>query len=282
MGRRLGQHFLTDPAILDRIVDAIDPGPDDVVIEIGPGKGTLTRRLAPRVGHVVAIEKDAALAQQLREECRVKREEYGHAQVTIVEGDALTLDWTRLTAAPTLPSSLYTLHAFKVIGNIPYYITSPLIEKALTTPLPSVIVFLVQREFAGRLTAAPGGKEYGALSAGVQAIARVEKLFVVRAGAFHPPPKVDSAVVRLTPRKDPTVRGDEHPRFRAFLAAVFSQRRKQLGRALRGVTGMSKEDVLAVLDGIGIDPASRAEVLTVDQLTSLFRRTQLFPDSVTE
>jgi 16S rRNA (adenine1518-N6/adenine1519-N6)-dimethyltransferase len=157
-----------------------------------------------------------------------------------------------------------------VIGNIPYYITSPLIDKALTPPLPTRIVFLVQKEFADRLAAEPGSKVYGALTAGVQAVAHVERLFTVRAGSFNPPPKVDSAVVRLTPTPEPLIDSARQPGFRAFLAAVFSQRRKQLGRSLRDVTGRSKEEVADRLNQQGIDPGSRPEVLTPKQLVDLY------------
>jgi 16S rRNA (adenine1518-N6/adenine1519-N6)-dimethyltransferase len=268
VGRRLGQHYLNDPAILDRIVDAIDPRPDDVVVEIGPGKGTLTRRLAPRVGETVAIERDPGLARELG----VRSADFGLSQlhrIRIVEGDALEADWLALVSQSAIrnPQS-----AFKVIGNIPYYITSPLIEKALTPPFPSVIVYLVQREFADRLTAGPGSKEFGALSVGVQAVAAVERLFLVRAGAFSPPPKVDSAVVRLKVRDRPLVSPEEHPRLRIFLAAVFSQRRKQIVRGIRNVTQSGKEGAEKLLKELGIDPSDRAEVLGVQQLLDLFRR----------
>ena len=172
MGKRLGQHFLSDPAILDRIVRSLDPHPDDHVIEIGAGKGTLTARLAPVVGGVVAIERDDELAAALHdsaiEHCRV------------VSGDALNVDW-RAELPPSVRRSSY-----KVAGNIPYAITTPLIDKALTEPLPTVIVFLVQKEVGDRLEAAPGSKTYGELSVGVQAVATVERLFAVRAGSFRP------------------------------------------------------------------------------------------------
>ncbi len=259
MGRRLGQHFLSDPAILDRIVDAINPQPDDVVLEIGPGRGTLTARLAPRVGQVVAIEKDEALASAA----------VTFPNVRVVQGDALEVDWWDLIRnASTEHRAPRTA---KVIGNIPYYITSPLIEKALTPPLPSVVVMLIQREVAERLAASPGSKTYGALTVGVQAVAQVERLFTVRAGAFSPPPKVDSAVVRLTPLAEPMISPAEHRAFREFNAALFSQRRKQIGRSLRSVWGTEKERVASRLGDLGIDPTSRAEVLAPDKLVTLFR-----------
>jgi len=274
VGRRLGQHFLADPAILDRIVEALAPEPQDVVIEIGPGKGSLTRRLAERVGWVIAIEKDLRLAEAL---------ERGHLEggpltpnVEIVAADALRCDWgalVRRTPGGTVRSAAEPArHArFKVVGNIPYYITSPLIQKALSAPLPEVIVFLVQRELGDRLAAPPGSRTYGALTAGVQAVAAVERLFSVRAGAFRPPPEVDSALVRLRPLDRPLIRPEEHPAWRRFLAALFSQRRKQLGRSLRAVGARSKDEVRAVLASVGLEPQLRPEQLAPEELVRLFR-----------
>jgi 16S rRNA (adenine1518-N6/adenine1519-N6)-dimethyltransferase len=251
MPRRLGQHFLRDPAILDRIVAALDPQPDDVVLEIGPGEGTLTRRLAPRVQRVVAIEKDRRLAARLKDE-------RGVDHVTVLEGDALEHDWHQSS-----PS--------KIIGNIPYNITSPLIEKALEPPLPSVIVFLVQKEVAERVTAAPGSKTYGALSVGVQVAARAERLFTVKAGAFAPPPKVDSAVLRLTPLAEPLVSPTEHAAFRSFVVGLFGQRRKQLVRSLRDVRGLDRGAAEQALRSAGLSPQDRVEAISPEGLVRLHR-----------
>jgi 16S rRNA (adenine1518-N6/adenine1519-N6)-dimethyltransferase len=256
MPRPLGQHFLRDPAILDRIVDALDPRPDDAVLEIGPGEGTLTRRLAPRVGWVVAIEKDRRLVAALHPPLP--------GNVTLLEGDALDLDWHR-GAQRTAHSSL------KVIGNIPYQITSPLIEKALEPPLPAVIVFLVQKEVAERVTAAPGGKAYGALSVGVQSVARTERLFTVKAGAFSPPPKVDSAVLRLTPLAEPLVTEVERRAFRAFVVGLFGQRRKQLGRSLRDVASLDRDAAARTIEDAGMDAGARVETVAPADLVRLFR-----------
>jgi 16S rRNA (adenine1518-N6/adenine1519-N6)-dimethyltransferase len=281
VGRRLGQHFLTDITILDRIVAALNPVADDVVLEIGPGEGSLTRRLASRVGRVVAIEKDEALIEEKRKEKGERRKEKGKESdergiwpenVSLVVGDALRLDWHAEMRKAFLLSP-FSFLPFKVIGNIPYYITTPLIEKALTPPLPSVVVFLMQREVADRLAAPPGSKTYGALSVGVQAVANVERLFTVKAGAFRPPPKVDSAVVRLTPRASPAVEEGERPAFRAFTAQLFSQRRKQLVRSLRDAAGLDKAGAERLLAAAGIDATARPEVLASEQLVTLFRTT---------
>jgi 16S rRNA (adenine1518-N6/adenine1519-N6)-dimethyltransferase len=271
MGRRLGQHFLSNPAILDRIVEALEPEPEDVVIEIGPGRGTLTRCLAPRVGRVIAIERDRHLVAVLRGEVKGETGNGLPPNVRVRQGDALQADWAALISETTFPASPLPFPGFKVIGNIPYYITSPLIEKALSPPLPQVVVFLVQKEVADRLSAGPGSKVFGALSAGVQSVAAVERLFLVRKGAFWPPPRVDSAAVRLRPLAEPLVQPQEQGAWRRFLAGLFAQRRKQLGRGLRALTGWEKEEIEALLRRLDLDPASRAEMLWPQELVSVFR-----------
>jgi 16S rRNA (adenine1518-N6/adenine1519-N6)-dimethyltransferase len=237
--RRLGQHFLNDPAILGRIVDALDPVEGETVLEIGPGKGTLTEVLLARGLKVMAIEKDRQLAAELVRE-----------NLTVIEGDALRIAW------PPVP---------KIVGNIPYYITSPLIDKALSPPVPERIVFLMQDEVADRLAAKPGNKVYGALSVGVQAVCTVEKLFMVAAGAFRPPPKVRSAVVRLRPRATPLVRPEEIAPLRVLVTACFSKRRKQLKNAVPGVSA-------AELRELGFDPTVRPERLPPEAFVRLLRR----------
>ncbi len=261
--RRLGQHFLTDPGILQRIVAALDPAPNDLVLEIGAGKGSLTAQLLAAGLRVIAIEKDRRLAH----ECGVRNAECGVDRLTIVQGDALRVDWHALG---TSHSARHTPQ-FKVVGNIPYAITSPLIDKALTPPLPERIVFLVQAEVADRVAASPGSKTYGALSVGVQAVCRVERLFTVRAGAFRPPPRVTSALVRFTPRREPVVAPDELAAFRAFVTACFTRRRKQLRNALMAATGRSAETVLTGLATLGFDRAARPESLTPGDFARLLR-----------
>ncbi|MDH5804283.1 MAG: 16S rRNA (adenine(1518)-N(6)/adenine(1519)-N(6))-dimethyltransferase RsmA [Gemmatimonadota bacterium] len=257
MGRRLGQHFLFDPGILDRIVDAIDPELEDVVIEVGPGKGTLTKRLAPRVGAVVAIERDVRLANDLERE---------HISgVRVVAGDALDFDWPL-----AVPKEKLKDH-FKVVGNIPYKITTPLIEKALTPPLPVNIVFLLQKEVGDRLQAAPGSSQYGGLTVGVNAVARVERLFSVKAGSFSPPPRVDSVVVKIVPLDSPLVSLEDRPDFRRFVTQVFSKRRKQMERCLRSALDISREEAGEILQKADVDPGVRPEVLLPQDFVRLFR-----------
>ena len=266
--KRLGQHFLTDRSILQRIVDALEPAPDDVVVEIGAGKGSLTETLAPRVAKVVAVEKDRRLAR----DCRLRISDCGLGNVDVVDGDALRLDWHKVLE-PHLanPQSPIRNPQFKVVGNIPYAITSPLLDKALTPPLPARIVFLVQAEVADRIAAPPGSKTYGALSVSVQAVARVERLFTVRAGAFTPPPKVTSAVVRLTPLAQPLVTPEEIAAFRAFVTACFTRRRKQLRNVVMAATGRSATVVTAGLAGLGLHPTARAETLAPEIFIRLLR-----------
>ena len=249
--RRLGQHFLTDPRILGRIADAVGAGSDDTVLEIGPGPGGLTAQLAARAGRVIAIEKDHDLVPALAE--RVPG-------VTIVEGDALEADWHAL-AGPR----------FLVAGNIPYNITSPLIDKALMPPPPERIVFLVQKEVADRVVAGAGEPDYGALSVGVQSVARADRLFTVPAGAFHPRPQVDSAVLRLEPVVDPLIEAGEQAGFRRLVVGLFGFRRKQLGRGLRQLTGWPPDRVAATLEAAELRADARPEVLAPAAFAALHR-----------
>jgi 16S rRNA (adenine1518-N6/adenine1519-N6)-dimethyltransferase len=239
--RRLGQHFLTDPRILQRIADALGATAADTVLEIGPGPGGLTELLAGSAARLVAIEKDADLVPALR--ARVPT-------ATVVQADALEADWHAL-AGPE----------FLVAGNIPYNITSPLIDKALAPPRPRRVVFLVQKEVADRVGAAPGSEAYGALSVGVQAVARAERLFTVPAGAFHPRPRVDSAVLRLTPLAAPIVTDEEVERFRRLVVGLFGFRRKQLGRGLRELTRWDVGPVEGALAAAGIAASARPETV---------------------
>lgn len=271
----LGQHFLADKNILRKIADALDPTPQDVVLEIGPGKGALTRELASRVARVVAIEKDRRLAR----ECEMRNAKCGIDKVTVVHGDALRVNWHALviphSAFPTphFDHSAFHIPRFKVIGNIPYHITTPLIEKALTPPppLPERIVFLVQAEVADRCVARPGSKSYGALSVGVQAVCRAEKLFMVKPGAFHPSPRVDSALLRLTPLERPLIAPEETAALRSFVTACFSRRRKQLRNAVMAASGRPAATVLDGLQALDLAPTARPETLAPDAFVRLLR-----------
>jgi 16S rRNA (adenine1518-N6/adenine1519-N6)-dimethyltransferase len=252
--RKLGQHFLSDPNILRRITDALQPARGDRVLEIGPGRGALTRELIARGVRLTAIERDSTLLPRLRETC---------AAATFVDADALDVSWADAVGAGHGEPWL-------AIGNIPYYVTSPLIDKALEPPRPVRIVFLVQREVADRLTAEPGSKAFGALTVGVQAVARAERIFRVPAGAFAPPPKVDSTVVRLTPTAQPLVADSDRAAFRRLVTSLFAARRKQLVRALRTATGCPAATAERLAAELGVEPERRPETLEVRQFVRLF------------
>ncbi len=221
------------------------------MLEVGPGRGGLTAALLERAGRVVAIEKDRELVPELRAR---------FPNATIVEGDALDVDW-RAAAGPRL----------LVTGNIPYNITSPLIDKALEPPRPERIVFLVQLEVAERVTARPATPEYGALSVGIQTSAVVELLFRVPAGAFNPRPKVESMLLRLRPLAAPPVAHSERASFRRMVVGLFGFRRKQLLRGLRELTGWGPGVVAQVLTRSGLERTLRPEAVSPAEFVVLHR-----------
>ena len=243
--RSLGQNFLVDPNIQRRIVDTLDPSPEDVVLEIGPGRGALTRHLAGRVGRLVLAELDRDLAARLREEYA------GRDDVEVIEGDVLELELERVTPE---------VERLKVIGNIPYNITTPIVFALLERrPRPHSILLMVQREVAERMAAPPGGKSYGALAVGVQSVATVEKVLNVGRNAFRPVPDVESAVVRIEPFQPPRLQVEEEAALRTLTRHAFGQRRKQFQRILRDAYGLDAAGV-GVLEGrLGIDLRRRPE-----------------------
>lgn len=252
--KSLGQHFLTDRRILGRIADALHLTGSETVLEIGAGRGALTDILADRAGRLIAIEYDRALAEILRQRY-AKR---GH--VLIAEADVLEISLGELAAGP-----------YVLVGNVPYYITTPILFHALVPPRADRSVYLVQKEVADRLCARPGTKEYGALTVNVGAVARAESLFKVPAGAFNPPPKVDSAVVRITPLGEPLVTPAEERPFRLLVQGAFGMRRKQMRRVLRSLYSVSADVADAVLAATGIDPEVRPETLSPEQFAALLR-----------
>lgn len=257
--KSLGQHFLTDPRILARIADAVALGADETVVEIGPGRGSLTDALLARAARVVAIEIDRKLVELLREKYA------NEPRLTIVEGDVLETNLGEVAGG-----------AYALAGNVPYYITMPILFQALRQPRALRSVLLVQKEVAARMAAPPGAEDYGALSVNVQAVADVELLFRIPSGAFNPPPRVDSAVVRVTPRAEPVVApGIEEP-FRIFVQAAFALRRKQMRRVVRTVAERSAIDAEAALELAGIDPDARPETLSAAQFYALGRALKLW------
>ena len=252
--KRFGQHFLTDRRALDRIVDALDPGPGDTVVEIGPGRGALTDRLAPRCARLIAVEIDRDLVRHLRERYADR------PSVEIVEGDALDADWGAIAGSPYL-----------LAGNLPYYITTPLLFRVLAPPRPVRAVLLMQREVAARLAAAPGADDYGALTVNVQVSASVRTVARVPAGAFHPRPDVESAIVLLEPRAEPLVQPGEEEPFRQLVQAAFGMRRKQILRIVRERWIPDAAKAAALLEGLEIEAASRPEVLRPSDFVGLLR-----------
>jgi len=252
--KKFGQHFLTDKNILSAIVDALAPTRDDVVVEVGPGRGSLTDILVERSGRVIAVEIDRALAANLREKHRHQPD------VEIVEDDFLDTDLRAVVGEPYL-----------LIGNVPYYITTPIIFKSLEPPVPRRAVFLVQREVAERMAANAGDEAYGALTVNIAVVATVEQVMTVPAEAFRPPPKVESAVVRLTPLGQPLLPPDSLDVFRNFVQAAFGQRRKQMQRILRSVRQISADQAEKVLEQVGIEPSARPEIVTPEEFANLFR-----------
>jgi 16S rRNA (adenine1518-N6/adenine1519-N6)-dimethyltransferase len=255
--KSLGQHFLSDRRILGRIADALQLKGDETVLEIGPGRGALTDLLADRAGRLIAIEYDRALAAMLRE--RYAR----RSNVLVAEADVLEVSLGELAAGP-----------YVLVGNVPYYITTPILFHALVPPRADRSVYLVQREVAQRLSARPGTKEYGALTVNVGAVARAETLFGVPAGAFAPPPKVESAVVRITPLLDPLVTPEEERPFRVLVQGAFGMRRKQMRRVVRSLFALDAERADVLLAAAGIEPADRPEVLSVQQFVALLRESR--------
>jgi 16S rRNA (adenine1518-N6/adenine1519-N6)-dimethyltransferase len=226
----------------------------ETVLEIGPGRGRLTELLVPRAKRLVLIEYDRALAARLRAK-------YADTpSVTVIEADVLTVHLGDAAGGE-----------YRLVGNVPYYITTPILFHALERPRPERAVYLVQREVADRIAAAPGSREYGALSVNVQALAVPRILFRVAPGSFQPPPKVESAVVRIDPRPDAAVEQSEEAAFQRFVIDSFGMRRKQLRRIIRSVWQLSPEVVDDLLLRCAIDPAARPETLSPQQFALILR-----------
>lgn len=257
---RLGQNFLTDSHVLDAIVAGAGIGPEDVVLEIGPGLGTLTQRLAKAARLVVCVELDRNLVEILKSTVQVE-----NRNVEVIHGDAGQVDLHKL-----LTERLPAGGKAKVAANLPYYITTPLVMRLLEEDLPlDQIVVMVQKEVADRMTSPPGSKEYGALSVAVQYYTEPRIVTRVSRGAFLPPPDVDSAVVGMRVRPDAPVEAPRAGFFRVVKAA-FGQRRKTLSNALTGL-GLEKSTIQDSLNRAGIDSNRRGETLSLEEFASLAR-----------
>lgn len=254
--RSLGQNFLVDGNLQRKIVSALDASPGDRVVEIGPGPGALTSHLVGAVTHLTLIELDTSLAADLAER-------YGaRDDVTVMQADVLEVD---------LPREVAEWGRVKVVGNIPYNITTPILFHLLERPRPAEIVLMVQREVADRITAKAGEGGYGALSVGVQSVADAEYLFGVPRKAFRPVPRVESAVVRILPHAPPRLTEPEERRLRRLTRAAFQWRRKQLQKTLRDhpEIGLPREVVERL--GTGVDLTRRPETFSPDELLALSR-----------
>lgn len=259
---KLGQNFLTDARVLEGIVAAAEIGPDDLVLEIGPGLGTLTQQLARAAGKVLAIELDRNLVEILRKTLLEM-----HPNVELIHGDAGRIDLQSLLA-----ERLASGAKAKVAANLPYYITTPLIMRLLEEHLPlETIVVMVQKEVADRMVAPPGGKDYGALSVAVQYYTEPRIAVKVSRGAFLPPPEVDSAVVAMKLRTAPPVDAPRQAFFRVVKAA-FGQRRKALGNALSGGLSIEKARIQEVLSQANIDSNRRGETLSLEEFAEITRK----------
>ncbi|HJZ96173.1 MAG TPA: 16S rRNA (adenine(1518)-N(6)/adenine(1519)-N(6))-dimethyltransferase RsmA [Candidatus Solibacter sp.] len=238
MPRKLGQHFLYSDSILDRIADAVCPRREELVIEIGPGRGALTAKLLERADRVIAIEVDAALVEHLRAT---------FPALEVIHTDVLSADLAQWGRVP-------------IAGNLPYYITSPILEKSMRAN-PARAVFLMQKEVAQRLTAKPGSRDYGFLTVQTAIFAAARTLFDVKPGAFRPPPKVDSSVVLLEPHAAPVV--PDPATFLEFASRAFRQKRKTL-----------RNNLAVHYPAIQSQPEAsmRAEQLSVNDLRTLFTR----------
>lgn len=240
--QKLGQHFLIKGSLLERIAAAACPTPAELVVEIGPGRGALTEKLLARAARVVAIEIDPYLAEHLR------RRFAAEPRLDIVEADVLTADLARWGSVP-------------IAGNLPYYITSPIVERVLRLRPPRA-VFLVQEEVAQRIVAQPGSRDYGFLTVQTALFASARRLFGVKPSAFHPPPKVDSAVVLLEPRPPAAENPEE---FLRFVALCFAHKRKTIRNNLADVLGREQVDGWP-------EAGLRAEQISLEGFLEMWRR----------
>ena len=255
--KSLGQNFLTDPQTQRKIASAIDPSSTDEVLEIGPGRGALTQHLAGKVGRLVLVELDDELAARLQEQYA------NEPTVELIHRDILEVPLEEITEQ---------VEKLKVIGNIPYNITTPIIFSLLERrPRPARIVLMVQREVADRIMADPGSKTYGALAVGVQAVASVKRVVQVGRGSFRPAPDVDSTVIAISPFQPPRLEPHLEVGLRNLTRWAFGQRRKQFQRILRDALSLGAEQIAALEAATGFDLASRPETFSPPQFVELAR-----------
>src|SRR3954469_10513443 len=263
--QKLGQHFLTDQRAAEKIVAALGDVSQKQVVEIGPGKGVLTDLLVKRAAHVAAIELDRVLGAQLRMRYT------GRTNLEIIEGDVLGIDFARLVGRDVGTAGDTRIHRApkaQVIGNLPYYITSPILMHLFAHHEHiEQIVIMVQREVAERIAAEPGGREYGVLSATAQLFAKVETVCTVPPGAFVPPPKVHSTVLRLTIEPKAEKLGVDSRAFVEFLKLAFAQKRKTLLNNLKERYPEAAKAIAAAK----VRPDVRAEAVELEKMARIFK-----------
>ncbi len=256
--KNLGQNFLVDKNIIDQIIDESYITEEDLVIEIGPGVGVLTAEAAAQAGRVVAVEIDTSLIPILEETLAM------YDNVTVVNKDILKTDLKELI------NEYGTGGGVKIIGNLPYYITTPIIMKILEEDVAvDSITIMMQKEVADRIKAAPGSKIYGALSAAVQYYCTIEQIATAPKEVFVPRPKVDSAVLRLDVRKERPVELLDEKIFFQCIKSGFEQRRKTLLNSLTGTAGLAKDAIREILEDAGIEATRRIETLDLQELADL-------------
>lgn len=264
---KLGQHFLVDPSAAQKIAESLGDISVSTVLEIGPGGGALTSLLAKKVRRLIAIELDRVLAAQLRMNFSLS------PNVEIIEADILALDFDTIFGpkpGSTRPGINHQPEPAKVVGNLPYFLTSDILLKLFRyRKYFDVLVLMVQREVADRLAAHPGKSEYGLLSATAQLYTRVEKLFTLPPGAFSPPPKVHSTVVRLTIDTRLEALQVSEAEFISFLKLSFGQKRKTLWNNLK--SNYEPSLLRSAMAKAGVKPNTRAEALSLEQTASLYR-----------
>lgn len=252
--KRFGQHFLRDRNTISRIIEALALHASDHVVEIGPGQGALTRELAARLPDFEAVELDRDLVSHLQSEIP-------SGKLTLHQADALKFDFCRLAKSD---------RKLRLVGNLPYNISTPLLFHLLNqATCIEDMLFMLQKEVVQRLSAPPGKKDYGRLSVMIQYRCRVEKLFDVAPGAFSPPPRVDSSVVRLTPHSAPPVEVKDEVTFARVVRAAFASRRKTLRNNLKGLLDAGE------MSALGIDSTRRAETLTLTEFATLSNAVEL-------
>lgn len=257
--KRLGQHFLIDESPLYSMLEAAELKEDDGVLEIGPGLGVLTLKLASRAGKVVAVEKDPALLPAL-EKLAAR-----HKNICLINEDVLKLNLEQIAKE-------YFDGKFKVVANLPYYITSPIIMKIVENRhFIEMAVIMVQKEVAERLSASPGTRDFGILSVAVQLYAEVDLVCRVSKSAFLPPPKVESAVVRLKLRENPAVDVEDEKVFFRVVEAAFGERRKTVKNSLTSRLSLPSDGIREALKKAGIDENRRAETLRIEEFAALSR-----------